>query len=64
MTNLPDDNPSWMQIADLDGLQEVPLHLAGDPYFLQDAPTVPTNFSEEEDPSEDEEEYEGMPDDA
>ncbi|CAI9260202.1 unnamed protein product [Lactuca saligna] len=42
-----------MKITDPEELQEVPMQLAGDPYFPQDAPA---DHPDEEDPSEDEEE--------
>lgn len=54
MVDLPDDHQDWMDIANLDELHEVPTQLAGNPYFLEGAPTAPSTLSEEEDPSEDE----------
>lgn len=56
MADVPDDQPQWMQIADPDELHEVPLYLAGDPYFPHDDLVAPVDFLEEEHPSEDEEE--------
>lgn len=47
MKNLPDDRPAWMEIVDPYELHEVPIHLARDPYFLQDAPT---DLLDEDDP--------------
>lgn len=53
MHDLPNKHPTWMEIADLDELHEVPLQLARDPYFLEDVLLTPTNLLEEEDSLED-----------